>query len=205
MSRRIAGSVLAAFGVALATALPHGQTPAALITTNRTLQDRLDRIAAGSPSWRAAVDAVARAGRRALVLTPDQVVVADGADRRMRAFDATVLAEAAPVPREDSRVDTVMVVVNLRLLEDIHDRQGSLPAEFHADLDRILVHEIYGHALPYLIAGNLAGRCPDPAPGERAADACAIRRENAIRAELGLGRRTDYGLQGLWLARRDWR
>jgi hypothetical protein len=203
--RRIAGLVFAAVGVVIAAAATHAQAPAALITTNRILKDRLDRIAAGSPSWRAAVDAVARAGRRALVLTPDQVVVADGADRRMRAFDATVLAEAAPVPREDSRVDTVMVVVNLRLLEDIHDRQGSLPAEFHADLDRILVHEIYGHALPYLAAGDLSGRCADPAPGERAADACAIRRENAIRAELGLGRRTDYGLQGLWLARRDWR
>jgi len=65
-----------------------------------------------------------------------------------------------------------------------------------------LVHEIYGHAIPYLLAGDLSGRCADPKRGERASEACSIQRENAVRAELGLGRRTDYGLSDLALARR---
>jgi hypothetical protein len=63
------------------------------------------------------------------------------------------------------------------------------------------VHEVYGHALPYVVVGDVAGRCADPGKDERATDACAIRRENAVRAELGLGRRSDPGLLSLALAR----
>jgi hypothetical protein len=75
----------------------------------------------------------------------------------------------------------------------------SVRRDFEADLDRILVHEIYGHAVPYLLAGDLSGRCPDPGPNEPARDACSIRRENAVRVELGLGRRGDHGLSSLAL------
>ena len=67
---------------------------------------------------------------------------------------------------------------------------------------RILAHEVYGHAMPYLLAGHLSGKCADPLPGQRATDACAIKRENAIRGELRLGQRRDYGLDGLALVRR---
>ena len=121
----------------------------------------------------------------------------------MDRFDATVLAEVAPIPHPDSRVDVVLVVINLSLLEESHRKAQSVPSEFEADLDRILVHEIYSHAVPYLLAGHLSGRCPDPAAGERATDACSIRRENAVRAELGLGRRTSYGLDDLNITRRS--
>jgi hypothetical protein len=95
----------------------------------------------------------------------------------------------------------VVVVVNLSLIQRIHNERLTVARELDADLDRILVHEVYGHAIPYLLAGNLSGRCPDPEPGERAPDACSIQRENAVRAELGLGRRQDHGLSSLALAR----
>jgi hypothetical protein len=52
-----------------------------------------------------------------------------------------------------------------------------------------------------LRAGNVSGKCADPVAGERAENACSIQRENAVRAELGLGRRTDYGLRGLTIGR----
>jgi hypothetical protein len=165
------------------------------------LHQSLLRIAAGSPLWRQAVHAIGQAGGCVVVLTSGEVVVADPTRNRLTSFDPAAIAEAAPVPADNGKIRVVMVVVNLRILEQMHDRQRSLPAEFDADLDRILIHEVYGHALPYLAAGDLTGRCADPRPGERPADACAIRRENAVRAELGLGRRTDYGLQSLWLAR----
>jgi hypothetical protein len=93
--------------------------------------------------------------------------------------------------------------VNLRLVRQTHDARMSVPREFEADLDRILVHEVYGHAVPYLLAGNLSGRCADPAPQEPAGDACSIRRENAVRSELGLGRRDDHGVFSLRLAMRS--
>lgn len=185
-------------GEARPTSLP-GVT---LVSEDGELKASLERIARRSQLWRQAVAAVERQGRQALVVTPAQVTVADtSAGRGARAFDRTVLAEAAPVPRDGFRVDRVLVVVNLALIERLHHRRGSLPVEMHWDLDRILVHEVYGHALPYLLAGDLSGRCPDPRPGQNAGEACAIQRENEVRAEMGLGRRTDPGLAGLFLAR----
>jgi hypothetical protein len=176
--------------------------PAPVVASAPVIQASLVRIAKRSALWREAMDAVRIAGRRVVVLTPDQVRFAGRADQGEEHFDTTSLAEVAPVLRANGQVDTVLVVVNLRALQDAHEDQNLLPIEFEMDLDRVLVHEIYGHAVPYLLAGHVSGRCADPAPGERASDACSIRRENAVRAELGLGRRVDYGLNGLSVARR---
>jgi hypothetical protein len=172
-----------------------------LLTTNRTLLASLQRISRGSTLWREAINAVRSTGRHVLVVTPAEVATTGmgGASER-DGFDPNLLAEAIPVFREGSRIPVVVVVVNLRLVQEAHDARLSVPRDFEADLDRILVHEIYGHAVPYLLAGNLSGRCPDPAPGESVEDACSIRRENAVRAELGLGRREDRGLASLALA-----
>jgi hypothetical protein len=81
----------------------------------------------------------------------------------------------------------------------MHEGLGSSRADFEADLERVVIHEVYGHAVPYLLAGKASGRCADPARGERALDACSVRRENAVRAEAGLGERTDYTFGGLLL------
>ena len=112
-----------------------------------------------------------------------------------------MLAEVSVIAGAGSRVDAVLVAVNVRLLDETHQRLGLPWSARNADLDRILVHEVYGHALPYLLAGDVSGRCADAEMNERAIDACAIRRENAVRAELGLGRRADSGLLSLALAR----
>ena len=111
-----------------------------------------------------------------------------------------MLAEVQPIADDWSRVDTVVVVINLPLLDKLYsDATG---ADLDADLDRILAHEVYGHAIPYLLAGHLSGKCADPLPKQRATDACAIKRENEIRGELRLGERRGYGLDGLTIARR---
>jgi len=170
-------------------------------TKNLVIEASLKRISSRSALWREALDALASTGRHAVILTPDQVVVTDARGTDRRRFDPTVLAGAAPVPSQDGRVGVVVVVLNLPLLQDTHRSRHSLPWEFEADLDRILIHEVYGHALPYLLAGDLAGKCADPEPDERPADACSIKRENAVRSELGLGRRKDSGLDGLALMR----
>lgn len=166
------------------------------------LSDALTRIWKGSPSWRRALEALGPTGRRALVLTPDQVVVSDAGTGATMRFDPSELGEVSPVADAAGRVSTVLVVVNVDRLQDVHERLGSLPGEFLADLERVLAHEVYGHAVPYLEAGHVSGRCADPAPAAPAFDACAIRRENTIRAELRLGRRTDAGLGSLSLLRR---
>lgn len=215
MSSWVARLALVVLGLAAASetttgqgtvpAPPAGASGGALQASHPTVRARLDQIAAGSAMWRQAVDAVERLGRRILVLTPDQVRVAQVPGGPAERFDPTLLAEAVPVAHDGPRVDEVVVVVNLPLIADVHARLGSLPGEHDADLDRILVHEVYGHALPILLAGSLAGRCADPAPGQRASEACAIQRENEVRTELRLGRRVDAGLGGLSLARANLR
>jgi len=211
MSSWVARLALVVLGLAVASETTTGQgtvpgqvagaAGGALQASHPAVKARLDQIAAGSAMWRQAVDAVGRLGRRILVLTPDQVRVAQAPGGPAETFDPTLLAEAVPLPLDGLRVDEVVVVINLPLIADVHARLGSLPGEHDADLDRILVHEVYGHALPILLAGSLAGRCADPAPGQRASEACAIQRENDVRSELRLGRRVDAGLGGLSLAR----
>jgi hypothetical protein len=174
----------------------------AVVATHPAIRQSLDRLLEGSPSWRAAIAQVRAHGRRVVVLTPEQVVVRDAADsRRQRPFDHDVLAEVSPVVEPGGVVRQVMVVVNLPLVEAAHDRQRSVPRDLHADLDRILAHEVYGHALPYLLAGHVSGACADPKADQRPTDACAIQRENTVRAELALGLRTDAGMHSLALAR----
>ena len=175
-----------------------------VIVGNPVLADSLDRIHRGSALWRAALDEVAPTGRRVVVLTSDQVVVRDRhAGDGLHPFDADLLAEVTTVTNrhDGAQVDAVIVAVNLDLLDQAHQRLGLPWSNRDADLDRILVHEIYGHALPYLLAGTMSGRCADPVEGQRAVDSCAIRRENAVRAELGLGQRADPGLLSLAFSR----
>ena len=170
-------------------------------TKNPVIEASLKRISSGSALWREALDSLTATGRHAVVLTHDQVIVGDSAGAAPRPFDPTVLAGVSPVSAPNGTVGVVIVIVNLALLQNSHRNRHSLPWEFEADLDRILIHEVYGHAMPYLLAGNLAGKCADPAADERPTEACSIKRENAVRAELGLGRRKDSGLDGLALMR----
>jgi hypothetical protein len=172
-----------------------------IIARDQTLRDALARIARGSRSWREALDRVTEERRRIVVLTPAEVVVqAADADRPVP-FDRSALAEVAPVVEASGQVNTVMVVVNVAGIRTVHEQSRSLPGEFDADVERVLAHEVYGHAVPYLEAGHVTGRCADPEPGEPATTACAIQRENVIRAELRLGRRTDAALGSLGLSR----
>lgn len=176
---------------------PHGGP---IVAQSSELAASLQRLHAGSAAWREAVGALAETGRRVFVVTPDRVRVRDPKGRGDRPFDDGLLAEVQPLADEGARVQVVVVVVNVPLLDQMH--ASGVRAEFQNDLDRILAHEVYGHAIPYLLAGSLAGRCPDPAPGQPATEACAIQRENQVRAELRLGLRREYGLDGLTLARR---
>jgi hypothetical protein len=210
VSRPLASLALIGMALVVSPALTNGQSFVSttahpsrpLVTSHPALQASLDRIASGSPLFRQALESIVVTGRLVAILAADQVVVtAASDDRSHRRFDPTVLAEASPLLSPGARVDAVIVVVNLALLEDTHRARGSQPWELQDDLDRILIHEVYGHALPYLMAGDLSGRCADPRPGERPERACAIQRENAVRAELGLGRRRDAGLDGLALTR----
>ena len=171
-----------------------------LVIEHPVLARSAARLYAGSPRWRDALHAVAETGRRVVLLTPEKVRVRNADGGGDAAFDPDVIAEVQPMADDWSRIDTVVVVINLPLLDKLYT--DATMRDLEADLDRILAHEVYGHAVPYLLAGHLSGKCADPLPGQRATESCAITRENAIRSELRLGQRRDYGLDGLAVARR---
>lgn len=187
-----------AFEVRALLADPAASSP--ITATDPTLRDALRRIARGSNSWRQALERLAADRRRIVVLTPDDVVV-QTVDSRVVPFEPTAIAEVSPVADASGNVSVVMVVVNVAAIRAVHEPHGSLPGEIDADIERILAHEVYGHAVPYLEAGHVSGRCADPGPGDDVTSACAIRRENIIRSELRLGRRTDAALGSLALSR----
>jgi hypothetical protein len=175
-------------------------SPDVILASHPSFEASVGRIAAGSSLWRSEAEALRATGRRVIVVVPQEVALARS-DGKPWAFDHSRLAEVVTVPTSRLGIAAVVVVVNLPLLDEMHNRLGSVPREKHSDLDRILIHEIYGHAFPYLHAGNESGRCDDPLPSQRPQDACSIRRENAVRAELGFERRTDYGLMSLSIGR----
>jgi hypothetical protein len=208
MLRRIpsVGIVAATLAVAFGTSALAGEPRwtwrdrPPIIVDHPVLSASLARLYLGSSRWRKALDEVVNTGRRVVVVTPDKVRIKDDSGGADTPFDPDVIAEAQPLADDWSRVDTVVVVINLPLLEKLYSDATS--ADFEADLDRIFSHEVYGHAIPYLLAGHLSGKCADPLPKQRATDACAIKRENEIRNELRLGERRNYGLNGLAIARR---
>ena len=171
-----------------------------LVVEHPLLAASAARLYARSPRWREALNEVANTGRRVVVVTPDKIRVRDENGGAETPFDPDVLAEVQPIADDWSRVETVVVVINLPLLDKLYS--DATVADLEADLDRILAHEVYGHAIPYLLAGHLSGKCADPLPGQRATESCAIKRENVIRNELRLGERRGYGLDGLTIARR---
>jgi hypothetical protein len=173
----------------------------AVITNHQELQRSLNRIYERSAAWRSAVADVERLGRKAVVVTPKNIRVKDPRNGKLRSFDRDVIAEVQPLAEHETRVDAVVVVINVALLERMLESTDTV-GDFEDDLDRVVAHEVYGHAIPYLLAGDLSGKCADPQPGERAEDSCAIKRENEIRAELRLGERRDHGLNSLAMARR---
>lgn len=162
------------------------------VVSDPALAEALRRIDSGSRTWRAALDSVAARGGRVVVATVRELA---GVPEQ---FARAELAEASPVVAADSSVSAVMVVVNSELLDRKYRAVGAPLAERDADLMRILIHEIYGHAVPYLVAGHVRGQCPDPE--DPRARGCSINRENVVRAELRLGFRRSYDLGGLALS-----
>ena len=88
-----------------------------VLVEHPVLAASLARLYAGSPRWREAIDAIANTGRRVIVLTPEKVRVRDDARGSETPFDPDVIAEVQPIADDWSRVDTVVVVINLPLLD----------------------------------------------------------------------------------------
>jgi hypothetical protein len=192
-ARTLRGIVIAAIVVIAAplTVCAQGITDGPIQVWNPALAASVERLSSASRTFRDALALLGGTGRHALPTTPDTV----------DEFDRSTLAQAFPLSDARARVETMVVVINLDLLQKLSGLKVTA-VDFENDLDRIVAHEIYGHAIPVLLAGSLSANCADPAVGQSAIASCAVQRENVIRAEVGLGRRLEYGRDSLALARR---
>lgn len=73
--------------------------------------------------------------------------------------------------------------------------EGGQKAARRRALIAILIHEVWGHAVPLLQAGTSSGFCADPNEGEPPLSACVIQRENQLRREIGFAPLRSYALQ----------
>lgn len=158
------------------------------------LRERLTSLGRRSATWRAAMDSLRATGFEVVIAQPKQIrAEVPGLEH----YAAQHLGEVLPLRNPQGEMSGAVVTVDLPRLRGLWQRTGLPRSVLAADIDRILIHEVYGHVLPLAQTRRLSGGCPDPGPGEPASSSCAIRRENKIRAELGLERRTTYDLRGL--------
>jgi len=161
-----------------------------MAVADRLLAERMELLNERSPTWKTAVDSLWGTSFRVLVGTPDQVrrLVPELADHPL-----DNLGEVIPLLSSTGEMIGAVAVVDVETLTEMVRAAGLPRSVLEEDLDRILIHEVYGHVVPFALSGG----CADPLPGETVLSACSIRRENRIRRELDMPVRTTYDLRGL--------
>lgn len=162
------------------------------------MAERMRGLARDSRTWRAAMDTLRGTGFRVVIGSPADVRQGvDGlADHHARHF-----GEVVPLRDDAGEIIGAAVVIDVARVRRLAERGGLSDAVVARDVDRILIHEVYGHVVPLSQTRRISGGCPDPRVGEPPWSSCAIRRENRIRAELGLEPRTAYDITGLAVGR----
>jgi hypothetical protein len=163
---------------------------------------RIHYLEQRSPRFRAAM-ALARQGPIAIVIgTPAQVRdrVAPQLSLGLKLGSDRVGEFLVQMDEPGSpRIDLIVVRVHRARLQAAarwRSLLGSARAQRWLDstTDAILIHEIWGHLIPVLEAGDYTGNCPDPTPGQHDLDSCVMQRENGLRAEIGLKPRKRYSI-----------
>lgn len=156
--------------------------PAILEVRDPRLLPALQELLAMSPRVAAALGTLDGAGR-IRVHTYESAGARSGAEGRF-AYGYTQAYYG-----DGGRVDSVDVAIQWGRLERAAAALGMDAAELRRDIAVLLGHELFGHAVPLLAHGSLAGECTDVLPGGAS---CSVARENAVRADLGVAARPDY-------------
>jgi hypothetical protein len=173
---------------------------AAILSTQPRLVAALNRLLSRSRAFAREAAWLAARGKHVTVVARREVPWAALARSAGARFNRESAAAAMPLSDADGKVRNFLVVVDLAMLGRLEREKHFVRSDIEKDITRLLIHEIYGHAMPWLLNGERGG-CFDPGPGQLPVNACSIRRENRIRGELGLGRRIDFGLDSFAVGR----
>jgi hypothetical protein len=179
----------------------------ALAIEDPYLAERVRQLELRAPLLRAALDSV-RAG-----CVDVRVGTVEGMGGSVRWLPGSLppddLAQtAARVDTGTQAVREMVVRVDMRAIA--RHLRGRVPspetwfsrsrrqARFDGLVDAVLIHELWAHLVPVAIGGSVRFLCPDPLPGQADLQSCSLRRENELRAQLGLAPRTQYSIDAAW-------
>jgi hypothetical protein len=160
------------------------------------LVESVERLRSASPAFSASWDALAASGVSVLIGMEEQLRGVMPSHLRGRAGLAGVTVSwgerawgGGPVS-----LDRALVAVRMDLLDYLHPSPAANGSTGYQEaLDRLLVHEIYGHLAPVVEARSATATCPDARPGERREDSCVWRREQVVLREVAATRSVRSG------------
>jgi hypothetical protein len=146
------------------------------------LAERITRIAERSASFRDAWDMIQASGVPVTIGTDEQLH--EQLPRWFRHHPSRWVGVTVSSSGLKGGLDRAVVAVRIRALESTANGRSSYShAHFLAEVDRILIHEIYGHLTPVVAARDPGQECPDHLRrGE--VKPCVNLREEAIVNEL---------------------
>ena len=147
---------------------------------NAELAQHIEAIAGKSPTFRASWQMLQTSGVPVRIGTNVQLKeeLPSWYRKNPRRWAAVTFAQG---PR--GGLSHVIVALNTGAMDVIAERAAAGDAYMKDELDRVLVHEIYGHTVPLVEARDASKGCPDALqPGE--SKSCVAVRETQIAAEL---------------------
>jgi hypothetical protein len=99
----------------------------------------------------------------------------------------------------DDTLTRSVVALRMEWLRGVHGFPADGEAgsgSFDAALEKLLIHEVYGHLAPVVKTRNLRYHCADPRPGERHEESCVGQREQLILAEIEQGFESNLAASG---------
>jgi hypothetical protein len=161
---------------------PHPISTSRVTVLDPLLSERITNIAARSPTFHDAWISIHASGVPVSIGTDEQLQ--DQLPRKFRDRPARWVGLTVNMANLTGGLRRAVIAIRVRALDRMLRRQTrETDARFLAQLDRVLIHEIYGHLTPVVAARDPWQECPDdPRPGE--ARSCVREREDRIAREL---------------------
>ncbi len=169
------------------------------------LAARIELLEQRSPRFGAAMSRARQGSIPIVIGTPDQVrdLVAERLSLGLQMGNDRVADFLIHTPDVGSpQISLIVIRVHLdrirgatRWRAPLGIGRGRARRWMNATTDAMLIHELWGHLIPIVEAGDYTGNCSDPAPGQPDLESCVMQRENELRRELGLKPRAQYSLR----------
>jgi hypothetical protein len=156
-----------------------------LVVLDDQIAESLNRLRQGSSTFDATMAQLERSRTPILIGTLDQLAeLVPSPFRTGSGWAGLTLSWGAA-----DNLSRSLVVVQMQWLTALAAREpetGGSDSHLRKELDRLMIHEVYGHLAPVVQARRLRANCPDARAGQRYTESCVAQREMEILRELGM-------------------